>query len=501
MNKAGWLATAGLALALAATPARSEPLTDEPSPAFRRSGETLVQMAQAYDRDDCDSVLRLGRPLVVGRDLSALPGEGQSIAYEVVARCEGAKGRMSEAYALALRATSFEGSSDPVWRYRFSLELDAEKYEAAVATVEAMSQGRGAALNRMPINWLWILDGALKEGGNAALRRRLLAVLAADAYDPEEMFVPPDGFRFAYAHLLFESGERDRARDIVIHLKDPSLIARASLDPRFRGFLAADPDIRAAAEAELAAHREAMALHPDLLLPINNAAGDLRLLGRPREALALLQAAEGKVDDAGAFTDRADNLNWYWDVYAKIYQMLGRTDDMVRAYAKGGNASESGDKVSQLLNLGAAQLRAGRHDDALKTLDLIADRSRSPYGEMVLRLVRGCALSRAGRSAEAAADVSFAKAHEKDHRGGLSYLLLCVGDMDGAAALYIKRLEDPEDRTEVLLGFSDYDDPPVPSPPDPIDPLMEKLGERPDVKAAIERAGGTRRFNVQSAGL
>jgi len=73
--------------------------------------------------------------------------------------------------------------------------------------------------------------------------------------------------------------------------------------------------------------------------------------------------------------------------------------------------------------------------------------------------------------------------------------------MDGAAAAMMRRLEDPERRAGALLQLSDYDPQPANGPHDPIDLRLDDLKRRADVKAAIERAGGIRRFEVQSGEL
>jgi tetratricopeptide (TPR) repeat protein len=390
----------------------------------------LQQLSEAIDRRDCDNIIKLAPSIADAPPGSGMPDPARPMALMVVALCEHQKGEKDSAYAHIVRATGFENSPDLVWEFRFAIEVEGEKHEAAVATIEAMSRGRGAALNAMPTNTLWTLDTALRKAGQKALRLRLLAVLAGDGYDPDEMFVPPDGFRLSYARMLIESGDRERARALALGLKDPSAIAKASLDLALRGFFPADVDVRAAAERELAAHREAMARYPDRIQPIWETSQNLRQLGRAQEALELLRAAERKLDDEGAFTDLKDHLSWFWDNMARTYRMLGRYDDALAAYAKGGAESEGGNlNVSQLLNMAGNQISLGRYEDALRTIAVFDDpkRTRSPYGEMVLRWVRGCAHGFSGRAGQAAADVAYAKAHAKDNPGAYAELLLCAG--------------------------------------------------------------------------
>ena len=391
-------------------------------------------------------------------------------------------------------------NSEAAWHFRYWGAVETDDHETAVATVEKMSRNNSSALNALPMDSLETLDTALKDNKKESLRRRLLAVLASSSYLPDDEFVPPEDFHLSYARMLVDAGDRGRARALVLGLRHPASIGEASLDPRLRAFFPATVDVRAAAEAELAVHKAAMARQPRRIEAVYRVSQNLRQLGRPKEALAVLRAAERKLGDPEAFTDLESHLNWFWDHMARTYEMLGRYDESFAAYVKGGSADERGNlNVSQVLNMAGNQLRFGRTEDALKTIAVFDDpeRTRSDYGELVLRYIRGCAHAFAGRRDRALEDLAFAKAHQADNRGAYTQLLLCTGDMDGAAAAYIKRLDDPGQRVDVLMAFSDYDDPPVAGPTDPFEALMEAIKARPDVKAAIERAGGTRRFNVQ----
>ncbi len=76
-----------------------------------------------------------------------------------------------------------------------------------------------------------------------------------------------------------------------------------------------------------------------------------------------------------------------------------------------------------------------------------------------------------------------------------------MDDLDGAAATIIRQLEDPDRRTAALVDLSDFDDPPAVLPVDPIEVNLKKVKARPDVQAAIARAGGTRRIHLQNEEL
>lgn len=88
-------------------------------------------------------------------------------------------------------------------------------------------------------------------------------------------------------------------------------------------------------------------------------------------------------------------------------------------------------------------------------------------------------------------------AHERDSPEVLTEVHLCAGDLDAAAAVMIRRLDDSDQRVNALLHLSDYD---PPAPRYPLSPYYARLPDlkaRADVQAAIKRAGGTRRFHLQ----
>lgn len=363
-----------------------------------------------------------------------------------------------------------------------------------------MTQGHGATLNAIRIDWMWALLRGMKDSGAAEVRTRTLKLLASDSYAPAETYGSNDGFRFSYAQDRLAAGDSAAAGPVVARLDKPLNVATASLDPRMRGFLPS-MDLAAIAAKSLIRHQEWMAREPDRLRPLIAAAENLRQLGRGKEALAVLKSAEPRLDKLSAAED-SDHVNWWWNELAITYETLRRPDEAVEAYRNGSKASEGGiPNVSQLINLALAQNRFGRPRDALATLALrdLSAGGASPYGTMLYRQARACALHLDGRGREGSADVAYVKSHEKDAPGAVTDLYLCLGDMEAAAASAIRRLEDPELRPDLLLELSDFDLAPPPLATDPTARNLELLKKRADVNAAIDRAGGTRRFNVAEA--
>nr|WP_293854673.1 tetratricopeptide repeat protein [Sphingomonas sp. SCN 67-18] len=279
-----------------------------------------------------------------------------------------------------------------------------------------------------------------------------------------------------------------------------STLIDVSLDPRLREAMPSGFDGRAEVERDLSVTRRIVSDHPESLSATLMIADYLMQLGRGEEALTELEAVRSGKRGSTALKDWDEKYIWWLDAKARTYLMLGRYDDGVAAFRRAMKFKEGdGRNVSQTINLGYAQLRFGRPADALATVSLLKPESAelSPYGRMEMRGLQGCARLALGQAASAKDDLDYAAAHEQDNPGVLTMLRLCAGDLDGAAAAIIHRLDDPELRPAALRYLSDYDPPPASYPVSPVDTRRSELKVRPDVQAAIARAGGVRRFRLQ----
>jgi tetratricopeptide (TPR) repeat protein len=463
-----------------------------------------AQAVAAYDRGDCATAMKVVEPRLKQPLAKEAPEKLLAMGYDIAVGCAVRNGEGDVAYRYAVEGTALNDASDLIWRFRLATELQKQQYTPAVATIEALTQGRTAVLNGTPIRWLIDLSRELKDRHQDDDRRRLLKTLLENGYLPDDPFEPVDLFRHQYAEILFAAGDKPGATAQIREIVEPYLANQVSFDARFRSMLSPTFDVRASVERRLEEARSLMRQHPDQLAPIVQAGIRLRQLGRPQEALAVLETARPLIGREGAFTDVSTKLNWWWDGIASSHAMLGQYDEAVAAMKSGASAEEQGGiNVSQLINLAGVQTRFGKPELALTTLAPFAASKRpvSPFGEMALRSTRGCANILAGRKDAAAADLAYAKAHEADGRRALAEIQLCMDDLDGAAATIIRQLEDPERRTATLVDLSDFDDPPVVIPVDPIEVNLKKVKARPDVQAAIARAGGTRRIHLQNVEL
>ncbi len=147
------------------------------------------------------------------------------------------------------------------------------------------------------------------------------------------------------------------------------------------------------------------------------------------------------------------------------------------------------DKVSQAINLGFFYNELARPDDALKAVNGINDKDVSDYGRVQFQFVRFQAYQQLGRHDEAKQAAAWLLEHKDDDQETAQGTLLESGDVDGAAALLISRLKDPDERSGVLAEIQTYAQTPRTERQKKLDAQREALLTRPDVVATIGEYG------------
>lgn len=464
-----------------------------------KAAQTLQAAQAAADADRCADAIRLSEQVVDAQSASTLPPTLRVGGHFIAAFCASRLQHTDDAYRHAVVGTAI-GRGDPfLWRYKVGVEVQREQISTALATIEAMGRNYPLAIATVPVSWLYQLDNRLRDTGDSAGRRRLLDIVTNSSIR-DDPFMTVDGFRQRLAGLLYDQNDRAGAAALVRQIENSSILLSLSLDMRFREQLPPNFDLRASVEVALKRSQALVKRYPDYLRPVIDTATYLRVLGRPADANATLEAVRERVTTLKDFRDRNEWAIWWWNGLSNGSWMLGRIDDAATALRGGVAETERGRaNVSQTINLSDLQLMAGRPADALATLLVFDGKSyeASNYGLMQVAMDRGCANFMLGKMDAVATDMAFAKAHVKDAPSAYTRLLLCTGNLDDAAASLIDRLKDKDQRIEALRELSDFDPLPVAPPRHPIDVNLAKVKLRSDIQAAILEAGGVRRFNIQ----
>ncbi|MBV1688335.1 hypothetical protein KRR38_11770 [Novosphingobium sp. G106] len=457
----------------------------------------LLAIAEATKAKNCKAALAIVAEQTATTTFGQLNDRVRLAFYGVGMGCAVEEKQLELALGYAQTASGIPGASAEFWRARAALAWQLKRHDDAVAAVEGMAKNNPDALAGTSIRMLYQMDVALKS--EPPVRRRLLAVLASPAYVPDEVGWSADPFREEYATVLADAGDKAGAAAMVALIEDPYSRVQISLDPRLREMIPANFDARAAVESHMAKMREIAAAHSGAIRPQLNVANDLLALDNAREALATLDAIDPAKSGDGAFTDRDNELNWWWNSKAAAYARLGRYDEAVAAFSAGKALTEVGQpNISQTINLSELQIRFGHAVDALATLAPIsAGQVRgSPYGLMQFHKNSGCASYKLGKLDDAKTELAYLHAHVDDAPFALTELQLCMSDIEGAAASVIKQLDTADQRVKALMALSDFAPSNSSLPPKPYELGLPALKARADVQAAIARAGGIRSFNI-----
>jgi len=450
---------------------------------------------QLRDRAQCEAALPEARTFWRSSDFQTLSPDAQAAFLNEVMLCAWDL-RDSQAAIAASRAARDVGAS---WA-DYALMQIGLRFEDDALAVESFHQLAATSppqLEELPVRFAFsVLRAARRLDASGAAELRIHDALAAAGYAPPEG-VPDDSLRVSHARLLVQRGEVERARERLATVVEPREVLTMRVSRAFDP-LRGDPDferrlnVMAAAEANAARARAAADRNPRKLGLVHELAQALRVLGRREEALAeldraiLLAQAEGAAE---RFEDLEDNLNWLLNEKAYLLYDLGRAEDARAAFGLAIAAGESGQwSVSQVINFASMLEAEGRPADALQVLHTVGE--ASPYGDMWVAAVRACAAEQLGDEALRRESLALLREREADNVAARTRALLCVNDLDAAAAAYIRRLANPDEREPALLALQVYLEEPHTLPRKRLlAESLEQVRNRPDVRSAVEAVG------------
>jgi len=303
-----------------------------------------------------------------------------------------------------------------------------------------------------------------------------------------------DRLRLDVADRLLVRGDQAGAKKLVFALRTASPVLETLIvrkwDPiRDTG----DPaerlaqSIAASDEATRQAHFE----KPDDLELLLRRAQFLRSVGKEAEALQLM-------------LPKTENLEWikeqgedaYWIANEASYALIAlkREKEAVTLMERllSISLAENPMLISMAINSIGVRIDAGDFRGAADYAELLATRHAdmaSPYGDMWMWEGAVCAHTHAGSPDRAGPWLAKLKAGEKDNPAALTRALLCVNDLDGAAASVIRRLngDDPEDMLKALQDYTIGPD--LPRTRKLLEDRLREVIARPGVQAAIASKG------------
>lgn len=318
------------------------------------------------------------------------------------------------------------------------------------------------------------------------------ALFKAD-WTPQDPFTDLGDTRMAYVRGLIHNGRLDEAKAQArrITLADALLIMRA--DKRFDALGPRDKaSIKAGSLARLAEVEALLPQHADRMGGQVAKAEALLELHRAQEALTLIDTAIARATATpDAFVDDDEKLAWAHNVRNTALEALGRREEAQSALEIGARVPEHGQQnVSQTLNLAITQVSNAQPKNALTTVATVRLDRMSPYGRAVALQAKACAHAALNDRDAALAALKDLRAIGDEAKGNTLDALLCLGDLDSAAALVIERLVAEDLRSPTLAMLQDLPPPDFPTAyGTDRRAKLATLRQRPDVVAAVERVG------------
>ncbi|MDQ0466067.1 tetratricopeptide (TPR) repeat protein [Caulobacter ginsengisoli] len=464
--------------------------------------EAIDRADQAVRAKDWPGVYQALRPLLNTDELAAQTGERRHAILLMFATAALVTNHADEALAQIKIASTMPQAEGHTWfirMYAAAVLDDGAEALASLARLADLSPDEARALPHDMVLGIHELVSRMDKPSEALAQ--FDGILFRLGWQSDSALSEPDFLWTEYAGILLDRGDVAGARTVVARVSSPEQIIEMRADRRFdpvvrRGDPAFDP--RRAALAQLAKLTQAAKASPDKLEPLLGQVGEMRRLGQFDAAQALIEAAIARVKAKGdkAYADFEDQSNWLYDIQARLLMDAGRVDEALAIQARGAQVQENGDdNTSQVLNLGDQYVSLGRPKEALAAIAKVG--GMSGYGQMVRLYVEGCAQAQLGNTAKVQANIAEMRKLWPVNADALQDLLVCSGDLDGAAQVLIRRLADPQERTDTLADLQDFHDrgftPPFAKV---MGERLETILARPDVQAAIAEVGRIETYDL-----
>ena len=451
----------------------------------------VQQAATLLDQDKNDEALAILDPLLATADLPADRGKIETLRSFGLARL----GRVADARkAIEAGVASNPAPTSIVLRQLVLLRAFDGDPKGAAETLELMAASDPKGLASVPSEVITDIMRAVADDKTRAFN--LDYALISAGWTPADMTVGDvDWLRLRLITSLADKDRVDDAKPIIDQVLSPVVLVRLAIDRRFEPLwpmleARLGPSADTADARYIAAAKARFDKEPKSLIARLGYAEALNIASREPEAIAIADVAKTPAELA-ALSNREV---WLVNLHAALLADAGRNAEaMARMAAL--NATPIAGRPAMAGTIVNEALLAESMGEAQAAL-VLADAARAkagglnPYGEMALAAVRTCALAKLGRKDEAVAAAAPIIAKPDASEDAYLRAMFCLGRQDAAAAAVIKRLQDPDNRMEMLFDLQPFliaDR----------DKAREKqlradyraLKARPDVKAAFTKVG------------
>jgi len=431
-------------------------------------------------------------------EFAALPKSDQFRAFLFATFAADGREDYLGAHEFASIATGFPDADGDTWTMRTRYAYWVDNYADAGTSLTTIARKWPKSLAEFSGETIMHIVYGLRDDRKLGVERLELTKALFDAGFTTEWGMQPSGLWRELVLDALEHKDAPRAAQVLKRVTHSDTLIAMRTDRRFDALVQAEPksfDVAAAAQADCKRWLKVVDANPGKLGPIVQYMYALLKVGDYQQVVTLSERALAKqargTRDKPAFEDEEDQLNWVHDLKSQGLRGLGRWDDALAVQQKARDLREtSSDKVSQAINLGYTYTMRNEPAEALKSLEGVDwAKSLSGYGRMQFQQVRLRAYLEQGNRAEAEKVYAYMRENKSDAPDTWQDAMMDWGDLDGAAAQYITRLRDPEERAQALYSAQTF----LAQPRMPREleerAQWEKLLARTDVAAAIAEVG------------
>lgn len=409
--------------------------------------------------ENCTGALDIMLPALQSPLYETLNAQSKTLIHRTVIDCAIDERRWLEALDSIEAHLILRGDTEYMLWLKLVVGNIADQPLKSLAAVERLTELAPERLHDLELRTVYSLLRKLKESQDGDERLAFLDLLWAVEYRPPDPIASLDTLRLTYARLLRDEHMTARAAALIKEIENPLVIADFLIDKRFdpvRNFqgLPTLQDMPALVVAYVDKARRKTESYPKHLSAQLDYVQALRLSGAFAEAesqAAAVVSEMGENAEDSAYEDYDEQAPWVLNEWAYTLYDLGRNDEARTALTRAAAKDERGQSnVSQLINLSSLLQAEGKYDEAISQIGKLDLDVTSAYGEMWAKTVVVCARAFQDRLDEAADDLAYIRANGEDNVSALQRTLLCINDLDGAAVLYIERLNDPDQRGDAL---------------------------------------------------
>ena len=454
--------------------------------------DRLAQAAALVDAGKPADALAVLDLLLSQSDLPAEKGQVEGLRSFALARL----GKFAESRAaIELAVDSALNPTPLLLRQLFVLRAVTGDMAGAAQTLQLVAESNPKWLADLPSELIGEVQRAAASDEQRAFD--LAYTLVAAGYAPAEQTVSDgDVLRLAVIAGLAKRDRLDDAKPIIAALINTANIARLAIDRRYQSLWPAlearlGPGADVADAAFIAAAEKRLAAKPESIVARAGVAEALNIASKEPEALE-------RIKDIAATPEALAKLNnrelWTLNLKAALLNDAGRPAEALAVLDGVAALPAEGRPSGLAFRIIAADMaeEAGRHDEALTRAAAADSADLNDFGRQALNGIRTCALMRSGKAAEAqkAAAVLPAAWTKDGNNRAVQAALSCLGRLDAAAAVLIKRLETEDSRDDALFELQPFLINDRPNAPDKLTKAaMRTLKARPDVKAAFLKWG------------